>query len=70
MFYYISQFFIQDLSFLNIFKYITFRSGGALLTGLFFSFLFAPLIIRWLKKNQRMANTIREDVPKSHLFKK
>ena len=70
MFYYISQLFIQDLSFLNIFKYITFRSGGALLTGLFFSFLFAPLIIRWLKKNQRMANTIREDVPKSHLFKK
>ena len=70
MFYYISQFFIQDLSFFNIFKYITFRSGGALLTGLFFSFLFAPLIIRWLKKNQRMASTIREDVPKSHLFKK
>ena len=70
MFYYISQLFIQDLSFFNIFKYITFRSGGALLTGLFFSFLFAPLIIRWLKKNQRMANTIREDVPKSHLFKK
>ena len=43
MFYYISQFFIQDLSFLNIFKYITFRSGGALLTGLLFSFIFSPI---------------------------
>ena len=70
MFYYISQFFIQDLSFLNIFKYITFRSGGALLTGLFFSFIFAPLIIEWLKKNQKRGRSVREDVPKSHLFQK
>ena len=70
MFYYISQFFIQDLSFLNIFKYITFRSGGALLTGLFFSFIFAPLIIEWLKKNQKIGRSVREDVPKSHLFQK
>ena len=70
MFYYISQFFIQDLSFLNVFKYITFRSGGALLTGLFFSFIFAPLIIEWLKKNQKRGRSVREDVPKSHLFQK
>ena len=70
MFYYISQFFIQDLSFLNIFKYITFRSGGALLTGLLFSFIFAPLIIEWLKKNQKIGRSVREDVPKSHLFQK
>ena len=70
MFYYISQFFIQDLSFLNIFKYITFRSGGALLTGLLFSFIFSPLIIEWLKKNQKRGRSVREDVPKSHLFQK
>ena len=70
MFYYISQFFIQDLSFLNVFKYITFRSGGALLTGLFLSFIFAPLIIEWLKKNQKRGRSVREDVPKSHLFQK
>ena len=70
MFYYISQFFVEDLSFLNIFKYLTFRSGGALLTGLLFSFLFAPVIIEWLRKNQKKGNTIREDVPKAHLFRK
>ena len=50
MFYYLSLLFIQDFSFLNIFKYLTFRSGGALLTSLIFSFLLAPFIISWLKK--------------------
>ena len=70
MFYYISQFFVEDLSFLNIFKYLTFRSGGALLTGLLFSFLLAPVIIEWLSRNQKKGNTIREDVPKGHLFRK
>ena len=52
MLYYLSLLFIQDFSYLNIFKYLTFRSGGALLTGLLFSFLFAPFIINWLKENQ------------------
>jgi len=70
MFYYLSLLFIQDLSFLNIFKYLTFRSGGALLTSLIFSFLFAPFIINWLKKNQRYKKTVREDLPDKHLIKK
>jgi len=53
MLYYLSLLFVNDFSYLNVFKYLTFRSGGALLTSLIFSFLFAPFIIRWLKKNQR-----------------
>ena len=53
MLYYLSLLFINDFTYLNVFKYLTFRSGGALLTSLIFSFLFAPFIIRWLKKNQR-----------------
>ena len=70
MLYYLSLFFIQDFSYLNIFKYITFRSGGALLTSLVLSFLFAPAIINWLKKNQKNKKTIREDLPNKHLIKK
>ena len=70
MFYYFSLLFIQDFSFLNVFKYLTFRSGGALLTSLILSFLFAPIIINWLKKNQKNKNTIREDLPNKHLIKK
>ena len=50
MLYYLSLLFIQDFTYLNIFKYLTFRSGGALLTSLIFSFLLAPFIINWLKK--------------------
>ena len=70
MFYYLSLLFIQDFSFLNIFKYLTFRSGGALLTSLTFSFIFAPVIINWLRNNQKYKKTIREDVPNKHLIKK
>ena len=70
MFYYLSLLYTQDLSFLNVFKYITFRSGGALLTGIIFSFIFAPYIIRWLKRYQMNGKTVREDLPRSHLIKK
>ena len=34
MFYYLSLIYISNFSFLNVFKYLTFRSGGALLTSL------------------------------------
>ena len=70
MFYYLFSLFVQDFTFLNVFKYLTFRSGGALLTSLIFSFLFAPFIINWLKKNQRYKKTVREDLPDKHLIKK
>ena len=70
MLYYLSLLFIQDFSFLNVFKYLTFRSGGALLTSLTFSFIFAPAIINWLRNNQKYKKTIREDVPNKHLIKK
>ena len=38
---------------LNLFKYITFRSIGALLTALLISFIFGPKIIALLKKMQK-----------------
>ena len=55
---------------LNLFRYITFRSGGAVATALAFSFLFGPAIIRWLKKKQREGQPIRSDGPESHLLTK
>ena len=38
-----------ELSVFNIFRYITFRTGGALITALLFVFLFGPAIIRSLR---------------------
>ncbi len=51
----------------NLFRYITFRTGGALLTALVLSFLIGPSVIRWLKRHQNLDNTVREE---THLKKK
>ena len=37
----------------NLFRYITFRTGGAVLTALVVSFILGPPLIRWLKSLQR-----------------
>jgi len=34
----------------NLFRYITFRTGGAVITALIISFVLGPRLIRWLKK--------------------
>src|ERR1700751_4789595 len=39
-------------SFLNVFRYITFRTGGAMVTGALFVFLFGPWIIDHLRLRQ------------------
>ncbi|MDG1286157.1 MAG: phospho-N-acetylmuramoyl-pentapeptide-transferase [Rickettsiales bacterium] len=54
----------------NLFKYLTFRSGGAVLTALLISFILGPKIIRWLKNKQTHGQPIREDGPESHLLTK
>lgn len=60
----------HDLQLLNLFKYLSFRSGGAIFTALVMSFLTGPAIIRWLKSKQREGQPIREDGPESHLLTK
>lgn len=60
----------QQYHFLNVFKYITFRIGGALLTGLLIGLFFAPPIIRWLKSQQGKGQPIRKEGPESHLLTK
>jgi phospho-N-acetylmuramoyl-pentapeptide-transferase len=59
----------DDLQILNLFRYITFRTGGAIMTALVLSFILGPTIINWLKSQQGTASNIREDVPETH-FKK
>lgn len=54
----------------NLFRYITFRTGGAILTSLLLSFLFGPYIIRRLKSFQPEGQPIRNDGPSSHLITK
>ena len=44
---------------LNLFRYITFRSGGAVVTALFISFIAGPAIIEWLKSKQAEGQPIR-----------
>jgi phospho-N-acetylmuramoyl-pentapeptide-transferase len=59
-----------ELSVFNIFRYITFRTGGALLTALLFVFLFGPSIIRSLRIRQGKGQPIRTDGPERHLLQK
>ncbi len=60
----------EDFSVLNLFRYLTFRSGGAVLTALLLSFLIGGPVIRWLKRKQREGQPIRTDGPESHLLTK
>ena len=62
--------FQDDFGFLNIFRYITFRSGGAILTALLISFIIAPPLIAWFKRIQQGGQPIRTDGPESHLLTK
>jgi phospho-N-acetylmuramoyl-pentapeptide-transferase len=55
---------------LNVFRYITFRTGGAIMTALLFVFLFGPVIIDLLRLKQGKGQPIREDGPQTHLAKK
>jgi phospho-N-acetylmuramoyl-pentapeptide-transferase len=55
---------------LNVFRYITFRTGGAIMTALLFVFLFGPAIIDLLRVKQGKGQPIREDGPATHFAKK
>ena len=54
----------------NLFRYITFRSGGAILTSLILALVFGNAFIRWLKSNQAEGQPIRSDGPESHILTK
>ena len=60
----------EDFSVFNLFRYLTFRTGGAVMTALVVSFVFGPLVIRWLKSRQQTGQPIRDDGPEQHLVAK
>ncbi len=60
----------NDISVFNLFRYITLRTGGAVVTALIVSFVLGPAVIRWLKSKQAEGQPIRTDGPQSHLLTK
>ncbi len=61
--------FADQFQVFNLFRYLTFRTGGAMMTALFLSFLFGPWVINWLKSQQGAGQPIRTDGPETHLAK-
>lgn len=60
----------DDFIVFNLFRYLTFRTGGALLTGLIISFVLGPWLIRRLKSLQGAGQPIRDDGPEAHFAKR
>ncbi|MCB9956460.1 MAG: phospho-N-acetylmuramoyl-pentapeptide-transferase [Caulobacterales bacterium] len=54
----------------NVFRYLTFRTGGAVMTALLISFFVGPSLIRWMRKKQGRGQPIRQDGPQSHIISK
>lgn len=67
MLYYLSLF-KDDLSFLNIFSYLTFRTGAAIVTSFVLSLAFGPALVRKLR-SYKIQQIEREYGPASHLSK-
>ena len=69
MLYWLSDF--QDtFQFFNLFRYITWRTGGAMMTAAVFMFIAGSPIIDWLRAAQGKGQPIRADGPQSHLKSK
>ncbi|MBM3489662.1 MAG: phospho-N-acetylmuramoyl-pentapeptide-transferase [Alphaproteobacteria bacterium] len=60
----------DEIGVFNLFRYLTFRTGGAVITALVISFAFGPALIRTLRARQGKGQPIRDDGPKSHLLTK
>ena len=60
----------ENLPVFNVFRYITFRTAGAMVTAMFFVFMFGPQMIAALRIRQGKGQPIREDGPQSHLLTK
>jgi phospho-N-acetylmuramoyl-pentapeptide-transferase len=61
--------FVDTFTFLNVFKYLTVRTGLAMFTSLFVVFLIGTPFIKLFSAKQ-ILNPIREDGPSDHIIKK
>lgn len=55
---------------LNLFRYLSFRTGGAVATALLIGLIIGPKFIGWLRVRQGKGQPIRDDGPQSHLAKR
>ncbi len=62
--------FKDQISVLNVFQYITFRTGGAIITAFLFVMLFGTPLISLLREKQGKGQPIREDGPATHILTK
>src|SRR6266545_8426710 len=69
MLYWLSLF-SDQINVLNLFRYLTVRTGGAMVTAGLFVFLFGPWFIDHLRLKQGKGQPIRSDGPQSHLVTK
>ena len=61
--------FVDNFGFLNVFKYITFRTGLSLFTSLIIVLLIGGPFIKYFS-NKKILNPIRNDGPEDHIIKK
>ena len=59
----------ENYSFLNVFKYITFRTGLSVITSFIIVFLIGEPLIKIFQKKQ-ISGPIRQDGPIDHIIKK
>ncbi len=60
----------EDFIVFNLFRYLTFRTGGALMTALIVAFVIGPSLIRRLRSRQGAGQPIRDDGPEAHFAKR
>lgn len=70
MFYHYLYPLAEKFQFFNLFGYITFRVGGAIMTAMLIAFIFGPKLINVLRSRQGKGQPIREDGPQSHIIAK
>jgi len=61
--------FVEYFSFLNVFKYITFRTGLSVFTSLFVVLIIGTPFIKYFS-TKKILNPIRNDGPSDHIIKK
>lgn len=62
--------FSDQFQLFNLFRYITFRAGGAVMTALIICWLIGPAVIRWLKAKQTEGQPILSYLEETHGKKK
>ncbi len=70
MLYYFLTPLADDFQLFNVFRYLTFRTGGAIMTALLISFVLGPSLIKWMRQKQGRGQPIRKDGPQSHIIEK